>query len=240
MTESVRPTRRPAADSATHQVVEPPEQDPATAPKAVQTPLQQMGGASGLVYTMLPIVAFVLANASLGLMPAIGTAIAFALGLSALRLVRKEPVQPALSGLFGVAVASFVAWKTGSAKGFFLLGIWSNLLLGGIFLLSVLVRRPLAGIIWGALNGTASTWLKDKPSRRYYDIATLALTGVFAARFVVQQWLYEENATGWLAFAKIAMGYPLLALALLVVVWAARSSGRRLKARPAHPPVADA
>ncbi|MBM7440196.1 DUF3159 domain-containing protein [Streptomyces sp. HB132] len=239
MTEPVRPTR-PVTDSATRQVVDPAEPHPTTTPEAGQTPLEQMGGAAGLVYTMLPIVAFVLANASLGLMPAIGTAVAVALALSALRLVRKEPVQPALSGLFGVAVASFVAWKTGSAKGFFLLGIWSNLLLGGVFLLSVLVRRPLAGIIWGALNGTAATWLKDKPSRRYYDIATLALTGVFAARFVVQQWLYEENATGWLAFAKIAMGYPLLALALLVVVWAARSSGRRLKAQATHPPVADA
>ncbi|MDJ0467094.1 DUF3159 domain-containing protein [Streptomyces sp. H27-C3] len=116
--------------------------------------------------------------------------------------MRKEPLQPALSGLFGVAFASFAAWKTGSAKGYFLLGIWSNLLLGGLFLLSLLIRRPLAGIVWGALNGTGTTWLKDKPSRRYYAIATLTRTGVFAARFVVQQWLYEENSTGWLASRK--------------------------------------
>lgn len=195
-----------------------------------QTPMDQLGGPAGLVYTMLPIVAFVLANASFGLTPAIVTAIGTALVLSAVRLLRKEPVQPALSGLFGVVVASFVAWKTGSAKGYFLLGIWSNLILGGIFLLSVLVRRPLAGVVWGALNGTGTAWLQDKVSRRYYDIATLALVGVFLARFVVQQWLYEEDATGWLAVTKIAMGYPLLALAFLVVLWAARRSGRRLKA----------
>ncbi|GAA4814006.1 DUF3159 domain-containing protein [Streptomyces ziwulingensis] len=203
--------------------------------KVKQTPLEQMGGATGLVYTMLPIVAFVLANASLGLTPAIVTACGVAVALSALRLARKEPVQPALSGLFGVAVASFVAWKTGSAKGFFLLGIWSNLVLGGVFLLSVLVRRPLAGLVWGALNGTGTAWLEDKPSRHYYDLATLALAGVFAARFVVQRWLYDEDATGRLAFAKIAMGYPLLALALLVVLWAARRSARRLRT-PATPP----
>uniref|UniRef100_A0AAU3GRN9 DUF3159 domain-containing protein n=1 Tax=Streptomyces sp. NBC_01401 TaxID=2903854 RepID=A0AAU3GRN9_9ACTN len=228
MTEPVRPT---------HSTIDSDEQPEASADRrAKQTPLEQMGGASGLVYTMLPIVAFVLANASLGLTSAIGTAIGVALALSVLRLVRKEPVQPALSGLFGVAVASFVAWKTGSAKGFFLLGIWSNLLFGGLFLLSVLVRRPLAGVVWGALNGTGTAWLRDKPSRRYYDIATLTLTGVFAARFLVQQWLYEEDATGWLAFAKIAMGYPLLALALLVVLWAARSSGKRLKAQGVSTP----
>lgn len=205
-----------------------PPHPPADPPK--QTPMDQLGGPTGLVYTMLPIVAFVLANASLGLTAAIVTAIGSALALAAVRLLRKEPVQPALSGLFGVVVASFVAWKTGSAKGYFLLGIWSNLILGGVFLLSVLVRRPLAGIVWGALNGTGTAWLQDRVSRHYYDIATLALVGVFLARFVVQQWLYDEDATGWLAVAKIAMGYPLLALALLVVLWAARRSGRRLKA----------
>jgi hypothetical protein len=46
----------------------------------------------------------------------------------------------------------------------------------------------------------------------------------------VQQWLYNEDSTGWLAFAKIVMGYPLLALALLVVLWAVRRSDKRLKA----------
>ncbi|MFF1923872.1 DUF3159 domain-containing protein [Streptomyces sp. NPDC058221] len=201
-----------------------------------QTPLEQMGGTTGLVYTALPIVAFVIANASFGLAAAIGTAFGVGLAISVLRLVRKEPLQPALSGLFGVAVAAFVSWKTGSAKGFFLTGIWSNLALGVLFLLSVLVRRPLAGIVWGALNGTGTAWLKDKPSRHYYDIATLALVGVFAARFVVQQWLYDGDRTGWLAVARIAMGYPLLALAFLVVLWAARRSGRRLKALAAKPP----
>ncbi|OON81459.1 hypothetical protein B1H18_07325 [Streptomyces tsukubensis] len=206
--------------------------------KAKQTPLEQMGGTTGLVYMALPIVAFVLANASLGLMAAICTAVGVGVAISVLRLVRKEPIQPALSGLFGVAVAAFVAWKTGSAKGFFLTGIWSNVALCAVFLLSLIVRRPLAGIVWGALNGTGTSWLKDKPSRRYYDIATLALTLVFAARVAVQQWLYDEDHTGWLAVAKIAMGYPLLALAFLVVLWAARRSGKRLKEMGQRQPAA--
>lgn len=195
-----------------------------------KTPLEQMGGTTGLVYMMLPVVAFVLANASYGLTAAICTAVGVALAISVLRLVRKESIQPALSGLFGVATASFIAWKTGSAKGFFLTGIWANLALGVLFLLSVLVRRPLAGVVWGALNGTGTAWLEDKPSRHYYDIATLTLVGVFAARVAVQQWLYDQDRTGWLAVAKIAMGYPLLALAFLVVLWAGRRSGKRLKA----------
>lgn len=220
-TERIPPTQ-PAA------VPPPPAGTTEHRPK--QTPLEQMGGATGVVYMGLPVVAFVVANSALGLTWAIGTAVGVALAIAVVRLVRKEPLQPAVSGLFGVAVAAFVAWKTGSAKGFFLTGIWSNVALGGLFLLSVLVRRPLAGVVWGALNGTGTTWLKDKPSRRYYDIATLTLVGVFAARAAVWQWLYDDDRTGWLAVARIAMGYPLLALAFLVVLWAGRRSGKRLKA----------
>lgn len=205
-------------------------------PKPKPTLLEQMGGTTGLVYTALPITAFVLANASLGLTPAIFIAVGVALAICVLRLVRKEPLQPALSGLFGVAVASFVAYRTGSAKGFFLLGIWANAGLGALFLLSVLVRRPLAGIVWGALNGTGTIWLKDKPSRRHYAIATLTLTAIFAVRVAVWQWLYAGDQTGWLAVARITMGYPLLAVGLLTVVWAGRRSSKRLKALAVQPP----
>ncbi|MHC3430373.1 DUF3159 domain-containing protein, partial [Streptomyces sp. DT18] len=84
--------------------------------------------------------------------------------------------------------------------------------------LSVLIRRPLAGYVWSALTRQGQEWREDRIVRRGYDIATLALVAVFAARFVVQQWLYDHDSTGGLAFARIAMGYPLLALALLVVV----------------------
>jgi hypothetical protein len=229
MTEPIPPSHSAAA-------LHGPEPDTTPGRQAKKTPLEQMGGMTGLVYTMLPIVAFVLASSAFGLTAAIGTAVGVALAISVLRLMRKEPLQPALSGLFGVTVAAFVSWKTGSAKGFFLTGIWSNFALGVLFLLSVLVRRPLAGVVWGALNGSGTAWLKDKPSRHYYDIATLTLVGVFALRVAVWQWLYDEDRTGWLAAARIAMGYPLLALALLVVLWAGRRSGQRLKALAGQQP----
>ncbi|WP_007025466.1 DUF3159 domain-containing protein [Saccharomonospora iraqiensis] len=192
------------------------------------TLLEQMGGVSGLVYSSVPIVVFVLANAVLGLMPAIWTALGSAVAITVLRVVRREPVQPAISGFFGVAIAAFLAYRTGSAKGFFLFGIWASAVYFGVLVLSVVVRWPLAGVVWNYLNGTGMAWRRDKPSRFGYDVATLALAAVFAARFVVQQWLYAEDYTGWLAFAKIAMGYPLYGLALLVVVWAVRRSDKRL------------
>ncbi|TWH19069.1 uncharacterized protein DUF3159 [Prauserella rugosa] len=193
------------------------------------TMLEQMGGVSGLIYSGVPVVVFVIANALFGLMPGIWIAVGSAVAITVLRIVRKEPVQPAISGFLGVAIAAFIAYRTGEAKGFFLFGIWTSVVYFAVLMGSVLVRWPLAGVVWNALNGTGMDWRKDKPSLRGYDIATLALAAVFAARFVVQRWLYDEDYTGWLAFAKIAMGYPLWGLALLVVVWAVRRSDRRLK-----------
>lgn len=192
------------------------------------TRLDRMGGLAGLVYSGLPSVAFVVADAVAGLNAAVAIAFGAGAGFTLLRLLRKESLQPALSGLFGVAVAAAIAYQTGDAKDFFVVGIWMSVILAVAFLISVLVRWPLVGVIWHLINGAGHAWRNDRVAQRAYDVATLAFVAVFAARFVVQQWLYHEGSTGWLAFARIAMGYPLAALALLVAVWAVRRSARRL------------
>ncbi|KAA2254986.1 DUF3159 domain-containing protein [Solihabitans fulvus] len=191
--------------------------------------LEQMGGIGGLVYSSVPVLVFVLVNSLTSLQPAIWSSIGSAVVIVAIRLARKESLQPAISGFFGVAVAAFIAYRTGSAKGFFLFGIYASLIYGGAFLLSIVVRWPLAGTVWSFLNGTGTAWRRDKFARLGYDLATLTWALVFGARFVVQRWLYDSNQVGWLAFAKIAMGYPLMAVALLVTVWAVRRADRRLQ-----------
>ena len=195
------------------------------------TLLEQMGGVSGLVYSSVPVLVFVgvyLPSHSLAV--AIWASVASAVAILIWRIVRKEPVQPAISGIFGVAIAAFIAYKTGSARGYFLFGIWTSLAYGGAFLVSIVVRWPLAGVAWSALNGTGMGWRADKLGRRYYDLATVVWVLVFGARFVVQHWLYATNQVGWLAFARIAMGWPLTAVAALVTVWAVRKADLRQKA----------
>jgi hypothetical protein len=189
---------------------------------AEQTLLEQMGGVAGIAYSAVPIIVFVVVNALTGLMPAIWAAIGVAVAIAVVRMVRREPLQPALSGLLGVVVCSFLAYRSGDAKGFFLLGIWTSLVYGAAFLISVLVRWPLVGAAWSLLNRTGFEWRRQRRAMRGYDLATLAWVVVFAAKFVVQQWLYASDQTGWLAFARIVMGYPLTGLALLVTVWAIR------------------
>lgn len=191
------------------------------------TLLEQAGGLSGLLYAGLPSVIFALGNSTFGLSGAIWISMATAAAVAAWRWLRNQPLQPAISGLFGVAISAAIAYQIGSAKGFFLMGIWTNLIAATVFLASVLVGWPLAGVLWHGVTGTGQRWREDKPSRFDYAVATLALATVFASRFVVQQWLYTQDSVGWLAFARIAMGYPLFGVALLVVIWAVRRSKRR-------------
>ncbi|MFF9760165.1 MULTISPECIES: DUF3159 domain-containing protein [Streptomyces] len=96
----------------------------------------------------------------------------------------------------------------GSAKDFFLLGIW--VAFAGFLATfgSVLFRRPLTGVAWNLLHGGTHAWREDRQVLRAHDIATLAAALVLGSRFVVKQWLYVHDATGWLAVAKIAMGTP--------------------------------
>ena len=190
--------------------------------------LDQLGGTAGMIYSTIPVVVFVVANSIAPLPITIGIAITVAIVLAVVRVVRGEPVMAALGGVIGVVTAGAVAGATGSADGYFLIGIWASLAGAVLTAATVLARRPLTGLLWNALHGNKHPWRSDRPVRRAHDIATLTLTVLFAARFVVQDHLYDADSTGWLGVARISMGYPLLAVALVVVVWAFRRSRRRL------------
>ena len=233
-TESFAPPPRP------DEVDEVTEVGDGTPEPRTPTLLDQMGGVSGIVASGVPVVVFVVAQAIFGnLVASIAAAVGSAIAVAIWRFTRGDPVQPALSGLLGVAVCAVIAWRTGEAKGFFLLGIWTSLVYGGVFLLSVLVRRPLVGVIWHLVNGEGQDWRHDRRVLRGYDIASLAWVLVFAARFVVQRWLYDSvYADTWLGWVRIAMGVPLAALAAAVTVWAIRRSrqAQREEPDPVSPP----
>lgn len=190
--------------------------DPET--RTTPTMWEQMGGPMGMVDSGLPVLVFIIANLIGGLGWGIGAAVGAGVFIAILRLLRKQPITQAIGGLFGVGIAAFIASRTGEARGFFLLGIWTAVLYGGVLLVSILVRWPLVGVLWESLNGRGTTWRSNRRLVRLYDYATAVWVVVFALRFAVQQWLYDENQVGWLAAAKIAMGTPLFLVAILITV----------------------
>jgi hypothetical protein len=109
--------------------------------------LEQLGGWRGMLDATLPTVAFVVANALDGLRTGIWAALGAALVVFVLRLVRRESVQQAVSGLIGVGIAVAIAAASGQARDFFVFGILRNAAIGVLLLGSILVRRPLVGVI---------------------------------------------------------------------------------------------
>ncbi|MGV0815511.1 DUF3159 domain-containing protein [Mycolicibacterium boenickei] len=195
--------------------------------------LDQMGGVSGLIYSSLPVVVFVPVSTAFGLMPAIAAALGVATLILIWRLIRRESVQPAVSGFFAVGVSALIAYLVGESKGYFLLGIWTSLLWAVVFGVSVIIRRPVVGYIWGWVNSHDRDWRGVRKAVMAFDIATLTWAAVFGSRFLVQEYLYDSDQTGWLGFARIAMGWPLTAVAALVTYLAIRAAQRAMHAQDA-------
>lgn len=199
-------------------------------PLNAQAILAQMGGISGLIYSSLPVLVFVPVSSFFGLTWAIGAALGVATLILVWRLIRRETLQPAVSGFFAVGVSAGIAYLVGESKGYFLLGIWSSLVYAGVFALSVVIRRPIVGYAWGWVNGRDRDWRGVRRALTAFDIATCVWAVVFGARFLVQNRLYDEDQTGLLGVARIAMGWPLTAIAALVTYVAIRAAQRALHA----------
>jgi hypothetical protein len=181
---------------------------------------KSIGGWSGSLIVAIPTVVFVIVNSIGTLRAALIAAVASALLLAAYRLVRRQPTQQALGGLLGVLLAALIAGRTGQARNYFVLGIILSYAYALPFLVSILVRRPLIGVLWEFLDPTPGTgpqrrWHRIRALRRAYSYATGCGLALFASRGIVQLLLYlhahgnSKSATGWLAFARVAMGFPL-------------------------------
>lgn len=191
--------------------------------------IESFGGWTGTVIAAVPTVVFVVVNVLASLRPALVAAVASALLLAGYRLVRRQSVQQALSGLFGVAIAAFIAYRTGQARGYFLYGILTSFGYAAGCLITLAIRRPVVGLIWEFLDpsvtaaaGPPVPWYRRRRLLLAYDLATALAALIFLARASVQLALYHRNDTGWLAVARIAMGYPLTGLAVLFGFWAVR------------------
>ena len=195
--------------------------------------LTGLGGWTGMAIAAVPTVVFVVVNAVGDLRVAAICAVASSLLLAGIRLAMKKSPQQALSGLLGVVIAVFIAARTGQARGYFLLGIVTSFVYGAACLATIVARRPAAGLLWEFLDPSAPLdppvrWYRRRELLTAYSYATGCAVAVFLARGAVQLALYHRDATGWLATARIVMGYPLTILAVLAAVWIVRRARKQL------------
>lgn len=190
----------------------------ARAPTAGAAFSEALGGPLGMVESALPPAAFVAAYTIAGqeTEPAVIVAVAIAILLSIARLARRQTVQFALSGLFGIAIAAFVVSRTGKAEDFFLPGLLLSIAYGGGLLLSIAFRWPIAGVALGAISREGMGWRRDPAKVKLYNRITFVFVLVFALRLAVQLPLYFAGAVVVLGTMKVVMGLPLFAAAVWV------------------------
>lgn len=178
--------------------------------------LEEIGGPQGIADSSIPGVVFVavytLAGSRISLagICAVGAGVAIAI----LRLVKGESLRFALAGFAGVAAAAFIASRTGRAEDFFLPGLLLNLAYAAAYVISILIRWPLLGVILGPALGDGMAWRRDRVKARAYSHASWIWVAVFTTRLAVQLPFYLAGSLLALGIARTAMGLPLFALAI--------------------------
>lgn len=175
---------------------------------------EMFGGPRDWVDQMLPSFAFFVSYLIGGISLGIKAAIAVEAVLVLVRLVRRETLRHAFSGAFGVAISVLIVRVTHNASNYFLPGILINAAYAVAFFVSVLVRKPLVGIVMRFLSEKPKAWHDHPRVKRAYAEATIAWGMVSVVRVVVQEILRRHHLVGWQFVAKLALGYPLYIAAL--------------------------
>lgn len=184
--------------------------------------LARAGGIRGLVYSALPVTVYAVTAAVAGGVPAVIAAIGVAALVFGWQLVRRESLRPALWGFVGVAGCAGLALFTGQAKDFYLPGIWIAFGAAVIFTGSIVIRRPLVGVVWAWVTGRDGSWRAMPRVRLAFDLVTAVMATVSWSRFLVQNHLYDSNQDELLAVARLAMGWPLFLVTSTLLVLAVR------------------
>jgi hypothetical protein len=177
--------------------------------------LSALGGKRGLIDSGIPALAFLLvfSFSKQNLNLALYVSIALSLIFTVIRLIRRETVQHAFSGLIGVLVCALFARKTGNASDFYLPGLLTNIFYAVLYAVLNLIKWPLLGLMLGPILGENMKWRHHPKRLAVYQKAGWIWVGLFVSRLAVQYPLYlSENLTA-LGTARLIMGYPMFLLA---------------------------
>ena len=195
--------------------------DPAAASADDRHPLNVLlGGPWGAVESMAPTVLFVVAYFASGnnLAVAVGVALGIALILAIVKIARHEKPVRVLSGLLGVAIAALFAAYQDNPLAFFQIRVLANVLSALAFAGSILIKRPLMGVIIGPVMGTGMRWRKDPDLLKAYSRVTWLWVILSLVRAAIQIPLIQAGQLAWLG-ATPFLFYGLVALTIAASWW---------------------
>ena len=177
--------------------------------------LASVGGIRGLAEAVVPGLLFtVLFTAGVELIICLAVAVASAGVFSIASLLSRRPLMQSLTGVIGVLICALFALNSGSGSGYFLPGFYTNGAYVLAFIVSIAVRWPVAGLLFGFIRGEGVEWRASRSRMRSYQLATWIIASVFALRLAVQLPLFLADNVAALGTLRLAMGVPLYALGL--------------------------
>jgi len=189
------------------------------APAPEKSMMQQLGGWAGMLMDIgLPWIAFTLVYAfsDHDLKLALIVAISAAAVVGVFRLIRRQQIGNVIGGFFGVLISAWTAHRTGQAEDVYLPGILLNAGYGVGYLITIVTRYPLFGLIYGAITQTGFAWRRDKMLFKALNGVTLVFLGQVVIRLSIMLPLYLAHSVNALGIAKIALGLPFYAVTLWV------------------------
>ncbi|PJM75297.1 DUF3159 domain-containing protein [Bifidobacterium simiarum] len=187
--------------------------------------IDAIGGPRGVIESMLPGVVFVvLFVATRDLQITVMVAAAIAVIQVAVRLVQRQSVLGALTGVLAVGICLVWAWFSHDARNYYLPGFLINSFWIIVLAVSLIARIPGIGVLVEFIRNPATdhfrqwlaAWRSDRQLLNAYMIVSGLWIGVFALRLGIQIPMYLTNHVGWLGTARLIMGVPLFALAIWV------------------------
>ncbi|SCG44380.1 DUF3159 domain-containing protein [Micromonospora coxensis] len=177
-----------------------------------------LGGRSGAVDATLPPVAFTVGWLLTGRSVVGGVAVAVLAGsaVALWRWRRGDRPRSVLVGLLAVCVAALIALRTGRAVDFFLVQLFSNAASALVWVVSIVVRWPLLGVVVGTALGQRGRWRRDRALLRAYGRGSWVWAATYALRVAVFLPLYLGGQVVALTVARAALTWPLVATALTV------------------------
>ncbi|MCX5424215.1 DUF3159 domain-containing protein [Streptomyces sp. NBC_00078] len=178
---------------------------------------EAFGGVRGMVETVLPGLLFVtIFTINKDLHWSALAALAVSLLLVVVRLVMRDTVKHAFSGVFGVAFGVVFAMMTGNAKDFYLPGMLYTLGLALAYIVTTLCGVPLLGLILGPVFKENLSWRTRNPGRKKaYSKASWAWGLILLGKCAILFPLYWWANTAQLGWVLVALKIP----PFLLAVW---------------------
>ncbi|WP_446040579.1 DUF3159 domain-containing protein [Streptomyces sp. SID1121] len=209
---------KPAASTAPPASPATADQQAADAKAVTEAALfEAFGGLRGMVETVLPGLLFVtIFTINKDLHTSAIAAVGVSLVLLVVRLVRRDTVKHAFSGVFGVAFGVVFAMMTGNAKDFYLPGMLYTLGLAVAYLATAAAGVPLIGLILGPVFKENLSWRTRNPGRKKaYAKASWAWGLILLAKCAILFPLYWWADTAQLGWVLVALKIP----PFLLAVW---------------------